>query len=323
MAKIEHFYYDSTAPDRKIHAVRYLPEGEPTAILQITHGMAEHIGRYEDFALWLTKRGFLVTGHDHLGHGASIRSKEDYGYFAEEDANGKVLADVYSLTRLTKKAYPGLPYFLLGHSMGSFYARQYLCHYGEELDGAIIMGTGCQPKLSVQAGKLLTTLLAAIQGWHHRSMIVTAVAFGTYNKRIKHARTVKDWLTRDETIVDAYIADERSSFIFTLNAYYAMFTGIGRLYEKTLLARMPKELPIFFVAGEEDPVGDFGKGVRRAAQMCRDAGAKKVDLKLYPKDRHEILNELDRQQVYKDLAQWMEAEIQKKEDPHIAVHLSE
>ena len=305
MARTEHFYFASHAPGRQIHGVRWLPEGQPRAVLQITHGMVEYIERYQDFAQWLNERGFLVTGHDHLGHGNSIRTKADYGYFADEDANGTVLADVHRLTQLTKESYPGLPYFLLGHSMGSFYARQYLCQYGEELDGAIIMGTGCQPRMLVRAGKLLTTLVAAVKGWHHRSKLVTNVAFGGYNKRFEPVRTPKDWLTRDEAIVDAYIADERSSFIFTLNAYHAMFTGIDRLYDKNLLACIPKNLPVFFVAGEEDPVGDFGKGVRQAAQMCRDAGVQKVDLKLYPKDRHEILNELDRQKVYEDLLRWM------------------
>ena len=306
MARTEHFYFASHAPGRQIHGVRWLPEGQPRAVLQITHGMVEYIERYQDFAQWLNERGFLVTGHDHLGHGNSIRTKADYGYFADEDANGTVLADVHRLTQLTKESYPGLPYFLLGHSMGSFYARQYLCQYGEELDGAIIMGTGCQPRMLVLAGKLLTTLVAAVKGWHHRSKLVTTVAFGGYNKRFEPIRTPKDWLTRDEAIVDAYIADERSSFIFTLNAYHAMFTGIDRLYDKNLLACIPKDLPVFFVAGEEDPVGDFGKGVRQAVQMCRDAGVQKVDLKLYPNDRHEILNELDRQQVYEDLLCWME-----------------
>ena len=305
MARTEHFYFASHAPGRQIHGVRWLPEGQPRAVLQITHGMVEYIERYQDFAQWLNERGFLVTGHDHLGHGNSIRTKADYGYFADEDANGTVLADVHRLTQLTKESYPGLPYFLLGHSMGSFYARQYLCQYGEELDGAIIMGTGCQPRMLVRAGKLLTTLVAAVKGWHHRSKLVTNVAFGGYNKRFEPIRTPKDWLTRDEAIVDAYIADERSSFIFTLNAYHAMFTGIDRLYDKNLLACIPKDLPVFFVAGEEDPVGDFGKGVRRAAQICRDAGVQKVDLKLYPNDRHEILNELDRQKVYEDLLRWM------------------
>ena len=127
MARTEHFYFASHAPGRQIHGVRWLPEGQPRAVLQITHGMVEYIERYQDFAQWLNERGFLVTGHDHLGHGNSIRTKADYGYFADEDANGTVLADVHRLTQLTKESYPGLPYFLLGHSMGSFYARQYLC----------------------------------------------------------------------------------------------------------------------------------------------------------------------------------------------------
>ncbi len=306
MARIEHFEFDSHAPGRKIHAVRWFPEGQPKAILQITHGMVEYIERYQDFAQWLAQRGFLVTGHDHLGHGNSIRTKDDYGYFADEDANGTVLADVHRLTKITKEAYPGLPYFLLGHSMGSFYARQYLCRYGEELDGAIIMGTGSQPRMLVRAGKLLTTLVAAMKGWHHRSKLVTNVAFGGYNKRFEPVRTPKDWLTRDEAVVDAYLADERSSFVFTLNAYHAMFTGIDRLYDKKLLARLPKDLPVFFVAGEEDPVGDYGKAIHRVAGMFRQIGMKRVNVKLYPKDRHEILNEVDRQTVYEDILRWME-----------------
>lgn len=306
MARKESFYYPSVSGGTKIHAVRYLPGEEIRGVLQISHGMVEYIERYEDFACYLADRGILVTGNDHLGHGNSINQKEDYGYFAQEDGNGAVLEDIYRLTQITKKVYPDQPYFLMGHSMGSFYARQYLCEYGRELDGAIIMGTGCQPRALVRAGKALCAVLARFQGWRHRSNFVNNMAFGSYNKRFEPARTPKDWLTKDQKIVDAYVADERSSFIFTLNGYHSMFTGIDRLYDRKLLAQMPKDLPIFFVAGEEDPVGDFSKGVLRAVQMFQDVGMKNIDLKLYPGDRHEILNELDRQTVYEDLHNWLE-----------------
>lgn len=306
MPRKETFYFNSVLGEAKIYAVRYVPDGEIRAVLQIAHGMVEFIERYEDFAWYLTDRGILVTGNDHLGHGCSVSSKEDYGYFAEPDGNRAVLADLYKLTLITKKAYPDLPYFLLGHSMGSFYARQYLCHFGGELSGAIIMGTGCQPRGLVQAGKAMCALIARTKGWRHRSSLVDNMAFGSYNKAFEPARTPKDWLTKEEAVVDRYLAEERSGFRFTLNGYYSMFTGIERLYDKALLDRMPKDLPVFFVAGQEDPVGDFGKGVEKAARMFREIGMEQVSVKLYLNDRHEILNETDRDVVYQDLVHWME-----------------
>lgn len=306
MARKEEFYYDSTSKTTKIHAIRYIPDGEIKAILQIAHGMVEYIERYEAFAVFLCSKGFLVTGNDHLGHGQSVNSKEEWGYFAKEDGNRAVLHDVYQLTKITKEKYPDIPYFLLGHSMGSFYARQYLCEFGNELTGAIIMGTGCQPLALVQTGRLLTQIVALFKGWKYRCGFINNIAFGSYNKHFEPARTTKDWLSKDTEIVDKYVADERCNFIFTVNAYYNMFTGISRLYDKNLLSNMPKELPVFFVAGEDDPVGDYGKGVLKVADMVRNAGLKNLAVKLYPTDRHEILNETDRDQVYLDLYHWME-----------------
>ena len=305
MAHKEEFYFTSTSGTTKIHAVRYLPDGEIKAILQIAHGMVEYIERYEAFALFLASKGFLVTGNDHLGHGKSINSKDDWGYFAKEDGNRAILCDMYQLTQITKERYPGVPYFLLGHSMGSFYTRQYLCTFGNELQGAIIMGTGCQPLALIQTGRLLTKMISLFKGWNYRSDFINNMAFGSYNKHFQPARTTKDWLTKDTAIVDKYVADECCNFIFTLNAYYNMFTGISRLYNKKLLSDMPKELPVFFVAGEDDPVGDYGKGVRKAVTMFQEIGMKHVSLKLYPTDRHEILNETDREQVYEDLYSWL------------------
>ena len=307
MAHKEEFYFTSTSGTTKIHAVRYIPDGEIKAILQIAHGMVEYIERYEAFALFLASKGFLVTGNDHLGHGKSIRSKEEWGYFAKEDGNRAVYYDMYQLTQITKEKYPNLPYFLLGHSMGSFYTRQYLCEFGNELQGVIIMGTGCQPLALVQIGRFLTRFISLFKGWNYRSDFINNMAFGSYNKQFEPARTSKDWLTKDAAIVDKYVSDECCNFVFTLNAYYNMFTGISRLYNKKLLSNMPKELPVFFVAGEDDPVGDYGKGVRKAVTMFKEIGMKHVSLKLYPTDRHEILNETDREQVYDDLYCWLNA----------------
>lgn len=309
MSKKEEFYFTSRSEDVQIHAVRYIPKGEVKAILQISHGMVEYIERYEDFAFYLNSRGILVTGNDHLGHGGSINSKEDYGYFSQKDGNKAVLYDLRKLTCLTREAYPGIPYFLLGHSMGSFYVRQYLCEFGQDLmlDGAIIMGTGFQPRILIKAGKSLAYLLALFKGWKYRCAFVDNMAFGSYNKRFKPARTSKDWLSKDQAKVDEYIADERCGFVFTLNAYYNMFCGMNRLYDRKFLTRMPGALPIFFVSGAQDPVGEFSKGVLRAVDSFQKAGMTDVKVKLYPDDRHEILNETDRQVVYQDIADWLES----------------
>lgn len=314
MQQKEDFYFKSASGTTDIHAVRYIPHGKIKAILQISHGMVEYIERYEAFALFLNSKGILVTGNDHLGHGKSINSKDDLGYFAKEDGNRAVLYDLYQLTQITKEKYPDIPYFLLGHSMGSFYARQYIAEFGQELDGAIIMGTGGHSFALVQLGRLLTSLVALFKGWRYRCGFINNIAFGSYNKHFKPARTSKDWLSKDTAIVDKYVADEYCNFIFTVNAYYNMFTGISRLYNKNLLSHMPKNLPVFFVSGENDPVGNYGKGVLKAADTIKKVGMKNVKIKLYPADRHEILNETDREQVYNDLYRWMNSILTKKND---------
>ena len=262
MSRMTDFTVPSTVPGRTLHAFCCEPEGEVRAVLQLSHGMVEFIDRYKPLAEYLAGQGIVVVGHDHLGHGGSIRTKADYGYFAEPDGNRAVLDDLHAMTLRTKERYPGVPYFLLGHSMGSFYARQYLCEYGQELSGAIIMGTGHQPKALVQFARSTCRALAAVHGWQYRSKLVANLSFMGYNKGLE-GRTTHDWLNRDAAEVDKYLADERCTFTFTLNAYYSMFSGILRLHDPAFLARMPKDLPLLFLAGTADPVGDQGKGVLR------------------------------------------------------------
>ena len=301
-----HIQYLSHDHKTLIHAVRWIPDQEVRGILQISHGMVEFIERYEEFAESMTKKGFLVTGNDHLGHGESIRSKEQYGFFAEKNGNSVLLLDLYQLQRKTKELYPDVPYFLLGHSMGSFLARQYLCLYGKELDGAIIMGTGYHSHFEAKLGMQLTKMIAAVKGWGYRSRFVNALAFGSYNRKFRPGRTDKDWLTKDEKIVDDYINDERCQFLFTLNGYYHLFFSLAKLSNKDYIQKMTKNLPVLFVSGEDDPVGDFGKGVKKVADMFKESGMKQVSCKLYPNDRHEILNELDRKKIYQDLYEWIQ-----------------
>ena len=286
MSRFIDFTLPSTVPGRTLHGFRCVPEGQVRAVLQLSHGMVEYIDRYRPLAEYLADRGILVTGHDHLGHGASIRTKEDYGYFAEPDGNRAVLADLHAVTVLTKELYPNLPYFLLGHSMGSFYARQYLCEYGRELNGAIIMGTGFQPKALVKVAKTLCRVLAAFHGWHYRSSLVANLSFMGYNKGLE-GRTTHDWLNRDQAEVDKYLAEERCTFTFTLNAYYSMFS-------------------------DADPVGEQGKGVRRAIQSLKDAGVQNIESIFYPGARHELLLETNKLEVFADIAAWLDKQLAKQ-----------
>ena len=301
----------STRPGAQLNVLVCLPEGRPRAVLQMTHGMVEYIGRYEELARFLAGQGIAAVGHDHLGHGGPAATKEGYGYFGRPGGTRRLLDDIFAVTRWAKAlpALAGLPWFLLGHSMGSFYARQYLCEHGGELSGAILMGTGWQPRAAALAGRALCHLLAAFKGWHYRSKLVDGMAFGSYNRSFAPARTSKDWLNRDGREVDRYLADERCSFRFTLNGYDSLFTGLARLCDRRLLAQAPKDLPLLFLSGADDPVGSRGKGVERAAQSLRDAGVRHIAVKLYPAARHELLLELNRQEVFADIQAFMEQHI--------------
>ncbi|MDO5541352.1 MAG: alpha/beta fold hydrolase [Eubacteriales bacterium] len=303
--KKEHITYQSNDGKTKIHAIRWIPQEDVKAVLQISHGMVEFIDRYDEFASYLAQHGILVVGNDHLGHGQSVQSEEQYGFFAEKDGNRTLLRDINKLRRMTEKEYPQVPYFLLGHSMGSFLARQYICLFGEGLAGAVIMGTGYQPRAVTRFGMALTTFMAKIKGWNYRSAFVDSMAFGGYNRKFGRLDG-KEWLSRNEENVRKYKSEKLCNFRFTLNGYYNLFYSIYTLSFKNYLARMPEDLPVFFVAGEDDPVGQFGKGVTKVCQQFREIGMKYVTCRLYQKDRHEILNEVDRDVVYEDILCWME-----------------
>ncbi|MBQ9031630.1 MAG: lysophospholipase [Parasporobacterium sp.] len=300
------FYYLSADKETKIHASSWVPsEGQPRAVLQIVHGMVEYIGRYQEFAEYLAARGFYVTGNDHLGHGESVTSDEKHGYFHKTHGNQYVIEDIHTLRTRTAEQFPGVPYFMLGHSMGSFLLRQYIGLHGEGLQGVIIMGTGNQPAAVLRAGKAICRVLSLFKGDTYRSAFVNNMAFGSYNKQFEPARTTHDWLTKDTAIVDKYLADPWCTFVFTLNAYYHMFSGIQIAQSKEHIGAIPKDLPMLIVSGDKDPVGRFGADIKAAYQIYKEAGLRDLQMKLYPEDRHEILNELDRNQVYEDLEKWL------------------
>lgn len=298
------FYFPSHDGLTQIHALEWIPEGEIKAALQITHGMVEHIERYDDFAKYMATNGIYVTGHSHLGHGKSITGPENIGFFAAPNGNECVIEDMHRLRKLTQEKYPHVPYFMLGHSMGSFLLRQYLGIYSEGLSGAVIMGSADQQDGAVKAGKMICKLLGAVRGWKYRSNLVNGIVMGSLEKPYG-----KGWLSQNEENVRIYGEDPLCGFVFTLNAFYHMFDGMCKMNAQEKAGNIPKELPMFFVAGSDDPVGDRGKGVETVYHRYQEKGAKNVEMKLYEGDRHEILNELDKENVYGDILAWMKKNI--------------
>lgn len=298
-------YYDSKDGQNRIHAVRWTPDKEPVAVVQIIHGMAEYIERYEEFARFLTEKGFVVTGEDHLGHGKSVGKDGTYGYFCEEDPASVVVEDVHRLRKYTQKEYKDLPYFMIGHSMGSYILRNYLSRYGEGLSGAVIMGTGSMPTWMLMANWLMTEIGTWIFGSKKEAKLIDTIIFGSYNQRILQPETNVDWLSKNQESNQKYIKDKLCGFIFTMNGFRTLGTFVWRAQDKKRISKIPKQLPILMVAGKEDPVGNYGEGVTNAYNTLKSAGITDIKMKLYENDRHELVNETDREDIYEDIYGWI------------------
>lgn len=306
MIRKEAFYFDSRDRESKIHAVKWKPDVEkPVCIFQIVHGMAEHIERYDEFATFLAQKGILVVGDDHLGHGKSVPEGGTYGYFCKEDAAGVLVRDEHRLKKIMQEQYPGVPYLILGHSMGSFIVRNYLFHYGSGIGGAIIVGTGMQSKFTLLAARTVTAIQKWFFGPKHVGKFIDKASFGKFNDRFSPARTNADWLSRNEENVDRYLADPMCGFVFTLNGFAALFQLIHNCYDAEKIEKMPKQLPVLLLSGADDPVGNYGKSVENVYRSYLEHGMQNVQMKLYEKDRHELLNEVDREQVYGEIYRWI------------------
>ncbi len=284
-----------------------LPE-QPKAIFQILHGMCEYFERYRELIDHLLAAGYAVCGHDHVGHGKSAAVDERLGYFGKKEGHRVLAQDAHAVSVYVKDRLPQLKLFLLGHSMGSFVARDYITQYGDEIAGAVLMGTA-GPNPALGAGLALAKMLRAVKGELHRSDLIQKLAFGGYTKRIENAVTSYEWLSRDMETVNRYADDKYCTFIFTVSGFVDMFTLLGRVNQKNWASQVPVRLPILLVAGEADPVGDYGKGVVWVGDRLREAGIKDLDLKLYPDMRHEILNEIGREAVREDLTAWLEQRV--------------
>lgn len=307
------FYYPSKDGNTEIHTIEWKPEGEVRGIIQICHGMSEYVERYDEFARFLCANGYYVVGNDHLGHGRSVQSNSEYGYFSEKYGNICLIGDMHALRQRTAKKYPDLPYFMLGHSMGSALVRQYIQLYGNGLAGVILMGIIADHSRPVLcAGKGLCRVLRTFRGGHYRSRVMDRMVTGPYNKKYKPARTRADWITSDEERLEKYVNDPLCSFTFTVNAYYNLLHGLQKIRHKENLFMMPKRLSILLLSGSDDPVGKNGKGIVRLYERYKRLGVRDVTFNLYQGDRHELLNETDRQQVMSDINEWLDEHMPKK-----------
>ena len=298
-------YIPSTNNRNQLHVAIWEPERETKAILQISHGMVEYIVRYDDFAKHLNQQGILVIGNDHLGHGQSVLDESEFGYFGKEKGSA-VVDDLYEVTKYAKKQYgENIPYFLMGHSMGSLMARRYLMTYGEKITGAIISGTGYKAAPVLVAALFFTAVTKLFHGERYRSPFLKWLAFHTYNRKIADVKTENDWLTRDAAVVAAYNENPYCKFSFTVNGYETLSDTIKYIQKQSNWEKTPKQLPILMIAGEEDPVGSYGKDVKKVYKKYQQLGCNHIELKLYQDDRHELVNELDREVVYADISQWI------------------
>lgn len=299
----------STDSKNNLNVIIWETEKEPIGVLQIVHGMAEYIDRYDNFAKYMTEHGFNVIGHDHLGHGHSVSDERDYGFFAEENGDKIIIEDMHSVTQYAREKWEELPNFILGHSMGSFCLRQYLTKYSNDVFGAVIMGTGWIPSAAALLGKTIATNTCKSKGSHTVNPLLIKLTLEPYNKPFAPARTNCDWLSRDEKQVDLYVNDKLCGFDFTAGAYKDFFTILEKIAKNRQLIGMRKSLPILITSGSVDPVGGKKACEKLNAQYKR-CGIDDVTLKLWENDRHEILNELDKSDVYRYICNWLKSKIQ-------------
>lgn len=316
MANKELFNFKSEDGVSNIHGVEWTPEdGQITAVLQITHGMVEYIERYTEFAEFLTSRGFAVFGHDHIGHGESVASEEEWGIMHTEHPSDVMVADMYTDYTMHKAKYPNVPYFILGHSMGSYMLRKYLTVHAADMEGvtgAIIMGTGTEADGTIKMGSMVLSIVAKFKSWDYRSSFVAGLMYGAPYKiyDVTGAQPEKSWLSKNIENVKKYYSDPKCTYMFSLGGYKALLESTAFDNKQENINRIPKNLPIIFTSGADDPVGNMGKGVQQAYDKFVNAGINDVSIKLYENDRHEILNETDRQNIYEDLYAWMKDKMQ-------------
>lgn len=275
------------------------------AIVQLSHGMAEHIDRYDSFARYLNDQGIEVYGHSHRGHGKTAKTKDDLGYLADRNGWDLLVNDLIEVSGMIRENTPDLPLFILGHSMGSFAARNALRRQAQLYSGAVIIGSGWQYTPSIHLAKSVSKMVKAVSGDRTRSKLMDKLLFSNYNNSFPNSRTSFDWLSRDHEMVKEYVDDPYCGYLCTTSFYHDLITGVSRVMKTTGLEHVPKDFPILVTSGDKDPVGQNGRGVKKVVDNFKRNGLRKVDLKLYPEGRHEILNEMNRMIVFEDISQWI------------------
>lgn len=291
----------------EINVHKWIPSIKIKAVIQIAHGMSERAIRYELFAQRLTEEGFLVYANDHRGHGKSSNSMEELGYISDNDGFEDMVEDMKKLTDIIREENPEMKIILFSHSMGSFLAQRYIELYGNGLAGVILSGTNGNPPTAVNLGIFLTKSIMKSKGRKHKSKFIDKLAFGSYNKKITAANTPFDWLTRDEEEVKKYIADPYCGTLFPVSFFYDLFKGMKTIHKEKNLNNISVDLPIYIFAGNADPVGNYGKGIISLYNTYKTLNIKSVTYKLYTGGRHEMLNELNNEQVMRDTIQWIKS----------------
>lgn len=282
---------------------------EVKGVVQIAHGMAERAGRYERLARELNKNGYIVYANDHRGHGKTAGDIDNLGYLGDGEGFNLLVEDMYKLSSIIRKENPKLPLFLLGHSMGSFASQKYLIQYGNKLDGLILSGSNGDQGIKLKLGRFLSKLEIRRIGPRGKSPRLDRLVFGKFNKAFRPNRTEFDWLSRDRREVDRYIKDPYCGTIFTSKFFYDFFKGLEEIEDRKNLKLIPKNLPIYIFAGDKDPVGNFGKGIINLYKRYKDLGIRDLRYRLYKDGRHEMLNEINRNEVTNDLIQWLDKQI--------------
>ena len=298
--------YLKTSDHHEIYYEMYEPT-QPRKHVHILHGMAEHIGRYQEFARFLAKRGFVVTGHDHRGHGRTAERNGTQGFFSEHNGFEQVVKDAEEVIKKVRTHFDDLPMVLLGHSMGSFIARRYiqLNSKSEELCRVVLSGTGGNPGIEGKAGLALASLLSKVKGKKVQSPLLGALTVGGFIKDFKDEGSKFAWLTSDREEVKKYEHDSMSGFASSNQFYVDLLKGLFLIHKKEEVNKIRKDLPVLLISGAQDPVGDYGKGVFSAAKQYQQAGMTDVTVYLAEGGRHELLHEKNKYRHFQTFADWM------------------
>lgn len=296
---------DTLRDKHQIYTYKWEGTSEPKAIIQIVHGAGEYANRYDTFAKALVQRGFVVYSHDHRGHGKSVKEGKVFGYFGRQDGFRNLVEDTYEVTKHIKGQYPDKKVFVLGHSMGSFIARYFAILYSKSIDGLIVMGTGNNTQLEIKLGKAVANIYIKLGKGKVQTKLLDTLIFKMFNIGFILERDENAWLTRDKASREEFAKDPYCGIKFTAYAFRDLFEGVEFVTEEKNVARIRKDLPIFVLSGDKDPVGGNGRMVKKAYELYREQGIKNLKIKLYKDMRHEILNEVGKQEVYKDIIAWI------------------